>query len=172
MNVSDRKEMTVTAAVDGMAAARSMVAALQAAGIESGRISIGTADGVREAPRLPGNEAPLLWRVFALGFLWGVAGALLGAIVGLVLGVYGIGVPGTPDNIGIQIASWAMFMHVTGALVGCYLALDTGDRFAATVEHHDRERVQVRVRAQHRAELDRAIEVLRGGERRDVGSGM
>ena len=100
--------------------------------------------------------------MLVLGALWSIAGGILGAIVGLVLGVYSIGVPGTPNNIGIQIASWAMFMHVAGALVGCYLALDTGDHFASSALHHDNDRVQVRVRAQHRAEYERAEQVMRG----------
>ncbi len=164
MNVREHKELTITVAFDGMAAARAVVAALQAAGVDAARIAIGTDGALAAAPRLSASEAPLLWHVVWLGALWSIAGGVIGALVGLALGVYEVGVPGTPDNIAIQIASWAMFMHVAGALAGCYLALDTGDRFATTAHHHDARQVQIRVRAQHRAEYERALQVMRGGK--------
>jgi hypothetical protein len=160
MELHERTDLTITAAYPGLAAARVVVAALQAAGIDAARIAIGTDQAMGQAPRVRSNETPLLWRVLILGAVWSIVGGVIGAIVGLVLGVYGIGVPGTPDNVGIQIASWAMFLHVAGALVGCYLALDTGDNFATTGLHHDADRVQVRVRAQHRAEYETAEEVM------------
>jgi hypothetical protein len=164
MELYERSELTITAAYPGMTSARAVVGALQAAGIDAARIAIGTEQAMGEAPRVRSNETPLLWRVLILGALWSIVGGVIGALVGLVLGVYGIGVPGTPDNVGIQIASWAMFLHVAGALVGGYLAIDTGDHFATTGLHHDADRVQVRVRAQHRAEYEIAERVMGRGK--------
>lgn len=163
MRTSDAPSLTITAAYPALAPARAVVAALQAAGIDAARIAIGTEQLMTAAPPLPNSETPLLWRVLILGALWSIVGGVIGAIIGLLLGVYGIGVPGTPDNIGIQVASWAMFLHVAGALVGCYLAIDTGDRFASTGLHHDAATphdILVRVRAQHRAEYDLAQRIM------------
>lgn len=86
-------------------------------------------------------------KVFWSGFWWSIVGAAVGAAMGLAVGLLGWGVPGTTDNIAIQVASWTMFMHVLGALLGCYLVLDTGDRFARKPDHHDRPSTLVRVRS-------------------------
>jgi hypothetical protein len=161
MDIRTPTDLTLNAGYDGMAAARAAVASLQAAGIDAARISIGPGTDMQDAPAMRSSETPLLWRVLLLGAFWSIIGGIAGAVLGLVLGLNDIGVPGTPDNIGIQIASWAMFLHVAGALVGCYLAIDTGDRYASTALHHDANIVRVRVRAQHRAEYDRATEIMR-----------
>ena len=51
-------------------------------------------------------------------------------MIGLVIGLLGWGLPGTPDNLAVHVASWAMFLHVGGAHFVAGLsfgALDTGD---------------------------------------------
>lgn len=85
-------------------------------------------------------------RVFWSGFWWSVAGAIVGVLIGVVVGAFGLGIPGASSAIWIQIASWAMFAHVAGAIVGSYLALDTGDRFSTKDAHHDRPGTVVRLR--------------------------
>jgi hypothetical protein len=161
MDIRTPTDLTLTANYHGMAAARAAIASLQAAGVDAARISVGAGSAMEDAPRMRSSETSLLWRVLLLGAFWSIIGGIAGAVLGFVLGVNDIGVPGTPDNVGIQIASWAMFLHVAGALVGCYLAIDTGDHYASTALHHDADIVRVRVRAQHRAEYERATEIMR-----------
>jgi hypothetical protein len=122
--------------------ARAAVARLRAAGIPPDVITVTR----RAAPPAP-PELPTMSRVFWSGFWGSVAGAILGALVGLVFAVLDLGVPGTPSSLGIQVAAWTMGLHVIGALVGCYLALDTGDRFARKPHHHDQPTTLVRVRS-------------------------
>lgn len=155
VKVDDGKKLLIEATFAGLDDARAAATALEAAGIDPKRISI--AKGGASTAR---GEAPVMSRVFWTGFWWSVGGAAVGALIGLTLGRLGVGVPGAPDNIAIQVASWAMFLHVGGALCGCYASLDTGDRFARSGEHHDRAVTSLRVRVQHRAELDRATETM------------
>jgi hypothetical protein len=145
---------SVVASFADDARARAAIGRLRAAGIPGHAMSIAR----RAAP--PPPEALTLSRVFWSGFWWSVVGGIAGALLGLVVGALGWGVPGTPANIGIQVASWAMFGHVVGALAGCYLALDTGDRFARTPDHHDAAVTLVRVRTADAAALARAEEVM------------
>jgi hypothetical protein len=102
----------------------------------------------------------LLGRVFWSGFWWSIAGGLLGALLGLLVGLAGLGLPGTPDNLTVQVASWAMFLHVAGALAGCYAALDTGDRFAQKADHHDEHSTLVRVSSTDETVIRTAEHVL------------
>ena len=116
---------------------------------------------------------PTLGRVFWSGFWWSIAGGAVGAMLGLIVGLLGWGLPGTPDNIAVQIASWAMFLHVAGALAGCYAALDTGDRFARKADHHDAAATLVRVRSNDDEASMRAAKVLAEAGGVDVeGSGQ
>jgi hypothetical protein len=103
---------------------------------------------------------PTLSRVFWSGLWWSLVGAVAGAFIGLALGLSGWGLPGTSDTVAIQVASWAMFLHVVGALVGCYAALDTGDRFSRKPDHHDRAATLIRVLALHAEESERARQIL------------
>ncbi len=100
-------------------------------------------------------------RVFWSGFWWSVIGAGFGAALGLVVGLLGLGLPETADNIAIQIVSWAMFAHVLGALLGCYLVLDTGDRFARKPDHHDTAATLVRVQASDAEAAANAERIMR-----------
>jgi hypothetical protein len=137
-------------------AARGGVQRLRAAGVADGSMQVARA----AVPAAPPSEAPVLSRVFWTGLWWSVAGGFAGAIVGLIVGLDGWGIPGTSANIGIQVAAWAMCLHVACALAGCYAALDTGDRFARKAEHHDTPRTVVRVRARYSAEVARIEQIL------------
>ena len=131
----------VVRAFDNDASARAAVQRLREAGVPHATISVSRRAGVASAP----PEMPTMSRVFWSGLWWSVVGAVVGGLLGLSVGLLGVGVPGTPSNIGIQVASWAMGFHVLGALLGCYLVLDTGDRFARKAEHHDAPLTLVRV---------------------------
>jgi hypothetical protein len=157
VKVSDAPGSSTTiASFSDEAHARAAVQRLRAAGIADAAISIGR----RSAPTRPPAEMPTLARVFWSGLWWSVAGGALGALVGLIVGLLGWGLPGTPDNIAVQIASWAMFMHVAGALAGCYAALDTGDRFARKADHHDTSATLVRVRSDDAEGSSQAAQIL------------
>jgi hypothetical protein len=123
------------------AAARAAVLRLRTAGV--GEDAIGVA---RRTASPPPPDTPAMSRVFWSGFWWSVAGAIAGGLIGLAVAAFGLGIPGTSGAIWIQIASWGMFAHVAGAIIGCYLALDTGDRFSKKDAHHDRRATLVRVR--------------------------
>lgn len=143
--------------------ARRAAQQLHRAGIDPSMISV-----MRTRSRSPQpSEAPTLTKVFWSGLFWSIVGGVAGALLGLVVALLGWGLPGTPDNIAIQIASWAMFLHVLGALLGCYIVLDTGDRFATKADHHDSDSTLLRVRAEPSTEapcrelLTRAGGILR-----------
>jgi hypothetical protein len=136
--------------------ARNAVQRLRAAGVVDTAIHVARPN---QSPRPPA-ESPTLWRVFWSGLWWSVVGAIVGAMIGLVVGLLGLGLPGTPDNLAVHVASWAMFLHVAGALAGCYAALDTGDRFAHKADHHDTGATLVRVRSADAALLARTAEIF------------
>lgn len=124
-------------------AASAAVLSLRQQNVPASAISVGKSADTRPPP----SEMPTMGKVFWSGFWWSVIGAIVGAAMGLAVGLLGWGIPGTTDNIAIQVASWTMFMHVLGALLGCYLVLDTGDRFARKADHHDVPSTLVRVRS-------------------------
>ncbi len=124
-------------------AASAAVMSLRQQNVPPSAISVGKSADTQPPP----SEMPTMGKVFWSGFWWSVIGAFVGVAMGLTVGLLGWGVPGTTDNIAIQVASWTMFMHVLGALLGCYLVLDTGDRFARKADHHDRPSTLVRVRS-------------------------
>ncbi len=129
---------------------------LREANVPAVAISVSRRAGAEPAPA----ELPTLSRVFWSGLLWSIVGAVIGGGLGLIVGLLGWGLPGTPSNIGIQIASWAMFWHVLGALLGCYLVLDTGDRFARKADHHDGPLTLVRVSTSDAELRSRAMQIL------------
>lgn len=157
MNVNDTPaSIAVVRAFSDEGSARGAVALLRAAGVPGGAISVRRQGGLGRAPA----ELPVMSRIFWSGLWWSVAGAIAGALFGLLLGLLDIGVPGTPSNIGIQVATWSMCFHVLGALLGCYLVVDTGDRFARKADHHDHPLTLVRVTLRDAEALARAEQVL------------
>ena len=144
--------------------ARQAVERLRAAAVPDSAINVRR----QAAATPPPPESPLLWRVFWSGLWWSVVGGVVGALLGLVIGLLGLGLPGTPDNLAVQIASWAMFLHVAGALAGCYAALDTGDRYARKADHHDVQLTLVRVAMSDSDMLVRAERILTEAGATDV----
>ena len=119
------------------AAAHRAVQHLRAAGNPDAAISVAR----QVAASSPPPEMPTMARVFWSGFWWSVVGAGLGAALGLVVGVLDLG--------------------VLGALLGCYLVLDTGDKFSRKADHHDTAATLVRVQASDAEAAARAEHIMR-----------
>ena len=147
-------QRVVVGMFDDDAAARTAVRRLQASGISEAAIGI-----ARQSAAPPPSDTPAISKVFWTGFWWSIAGLAVGVAIGLILGLLGVGLPGTTDSVWLQVASWGMFVHVAGAIVGCYLALETGDRFSSNTAHHDQMATMVRVRFADDGEAAR-LEVL------------
>ena len=65
------------------------------------------------------------------------------------------------NSVPIQVASWAMFLHVGGALWGAYAGISNGSAWELTFQPIDRGRVFVNVGAANERESQRAERVLR-----------
>ena len=149
-----------------MAGARRAIDALQFNGVEAGNIALlgAAAKAVREADartNMADRDTPLIWRIVWRGFLWSIVGGVLGVALGVVLTLSGVEVFGG-DNAALQIASWAMFAHVAGALWGAYAAISSGGAWEATFLAADVEgRVIVGVRAAPGADLERIARIMR-----------
>jgi hypothetical protein len=136
-------------------AAAVAIARLEATGVSQTRMS------TTRVVATPPSEMPTMKRVFWSGLWWSVLGAVVGAGLGLLVGLLDLGIPGSFESTVLQVASWAMFFHVLGALLGCYLVLDTGDRFASKEDHHDVELVLIRVAGVSRADASAVEDALR-----------
>jgi hypothetical protein len=149
-----------------MAGARRAIDALQFSGVEAGNIALlgAAAKAVRAADaraNMADRDTPLIWRILWRGFLWSIVGGLVGLALGLAFTFSGIGAFGG-DNAALQIASWAMFGHVAGALWGAYAAISGGGAWEATFAAADVEgRVIVGVRAAPGADIERIARILR-----------
>jgi hypothetical protein len=158
VKVSDsHHQLVVIGTFAGSTSARFALQQLRESGPAATSVSISRQSPTAGAP----PDMPAFTRIFWSGLWWSIIGAVLGGALGLVVGLLGLGVPGTPDNVGIQIAAWAMFAHVLGALLGCYLALDTGDRFAQKAEHHDVATTVLRVTTRDPEAVLRAERIMR-----------
>jgi hypothetical protein len=101
---------TVVASFVGDDTARAAADALVATGFPPSAIASG------QESRRDARERHVIWRVFWVGFCWGVVGAVLGGAVGLGVGaLFG----GTV----IQVVGWAVLFHVLGAMYGLYVEL-------------------------------------------------
>lgn len=122
-----------------MAGARRGIDALQFGGIEANDITL-SGEGAAQAEQLASrthtgaSDAPIIWRVVWRGFWWSIAGGVLGAAIGAILGLSGLSLPGTSNSMVLQIVSWAMFMHVGGAILGVYAGVTTGSAWELTFQ--------------------------------------
>ena len=158
----------VSALFANMEGARRAIDALQNDGVEAGTISLSGegADAARHMANSQRNtnasDAPILGRVIWRCVLWSIVGAVLGAGVGLAFGLSGVLLPGTSNGVAIQVASWAMFLHVGGALWGAYAGISSGSAWELTFQPAgDNGRVFVNVSATDERESMRAERVLR-----------
>ncbi|HYM14568.1 MAG TPA: hypothetical protein VEZ14_03340 [Dehalococcoidia bacterium] len=149
-----------------LAGARRAIDALQFSGVEAGDIALlgAAAVAARRADtrtNMAARDTPLIWRILWRGFLWSIVGGVLGVALGLVFTFSGVDVFGG-DNVALQVASWAMFFHVAGALWGAYAAISGGGAWEATFMAADVEgRVLLGVRAAPGADAARIARTLR-----------
>ena len=145
---------TIVASFADVTSARRAVASLAALGI-TGATLIGADDAPAAAPPAS-RDRSLIWRIFWAGLIWGAVGAFVGAGIGVVLAM--IGFP--TDNMAIQIASWAMFVHIAATLWAAYAVIYDGSERDRTPNRPRSRDAMVIVRSRDPALLDRAERVL------------
>jgi hypothetical protein len=159
----------VSALFAGMEGARRAIDALQNDGVEASVIML-SGEGADAAKRMAGSQrntnatdAPIIGRVVLRCVLWSIVGGLLGVGVGFAFATSGLTLPGTSNNLALQVASWAMFMHVGGALWGAYAGISSGGAWELTFQPVGVEsgRVFVNVAATNEHESRRAERILR-----------
>ncbi len=152
-----------------MEGARRAIDALQNDGVEAANITL-SGEGADAAKRIANSsrntnasDAPILGRVIWRCVFWSIVGAVLGVGVGFAFGLSGLTFPGTSNSMALQVASWAMFLHVGGALWGAYAGISSGSAWELTFQPvgSDRGRVFVNVAATNERESSRAERVLR-----------
>jgi hypothetical protein len=86
-----------------------------------------TTAGGAAAPTPPRErEERFLGRLVLIVVAWSVVGTAVGAGMGLAFNAAGIG-PGGTGGLLIQIASWAVFVHLLGGLWAGYALLTKGE---------------------------------------------
>lgn len=148
-----------------MAAARSAIEALQNAGVEASRIALtgASADAARvqAAQRTSSTDLPIFWRALWKGFWWGAWGALAGALIGVFVWWADVPAPGFGESLALQVASWAMYVHVAAAICGLYAGIGgIGDAWELSF-HETRGAVEIGVRASASNDSDRLARILR-----------
>jgi len=161
-NVTPRHGATTLIASYGdAAAARRALVLLRNAGIDDAAISIvgeGLASRDESAADLVGEDRSVIMRIFWAGLIWGGVGAVVGAGIGFALAR--IGFP--TDNMAIQVASWAMFVHIGATLWAAYAVIYDGTpRTAPPRVRPEGSTAMVIVRSADASMLARAEEALR-----------
>lgn len=154
----------VVARFPDMAAARRAIESLQNAGIEAGRIALtgDSADAARAsaALRSSSTDLPIFWRALLKGFWWGVWGALAGALIGVFVWWADIPAPGFGESLALQVATWAMYLHVAAAICGLYAGIGgMGDAWELSFQRTAGP-VDIGVRVPAR-DIDRVARILR-----------
>jgi hypothetical protein len=153
-----RAPHNAVAAVDGLAAARQMIAALEKAGIEANHISL---LGAQKADR--GSEVSPEAAHEAGGEV--EHGSMRGAAIGAgVAGLTGaaIGIPGVGPLVAAGI--WAVFGGGVGAAIGGVSSLGLSQAWEQTFEAVRAGNVAVGVHSDDPEEVASAVEVMEGLE--------
>jgi hypothetical protein len=139
----------VTARFDDLAAAHAAGRALANAGIGAEFIAITGGS----------HEGRLLGRVLLLIVLWSIPGGALGASLGLLLALAGVGPAGTTGAV-VQVVSWLIIGHLLAGMWAGYLLLS--DRSRREMYPGEGGQYQVTVRCRSAAEAETAARVLAG----------
>ena len=90
------------------------------------------------------------------------SGAGLGAVLGGILGALGLEWGRIGDSPAVQIASWALFGLIGGALLGGFSAITVNEDWQLTFARpDDAGPVSVAVRSEDAKDVDRAAKILR-----------
>ena len=158
----EASQFNVTASYRDRDSADRAVDALRSAGIDVACLSVEETKPAGAQPvAVPSPRSPLVWRAVWSGFVWGVPGAAAGALIGLGIGALGGNAPLLGANIAIEVASWAMFLHIAAALCGVYITLNDAEAWGIEDgAHGDGFAVAVHVGSNQRGATDRAERVL------------
>ena len=119
----DQRWRIVGAFADAHTATKA-VDALRAAGVAADAITL--AGGVAAQSQPLEHEERFIGRLVLIVVAWSLVGTGLGAVIGVVLNALDIG-PGGTGGLVIQIASWAIFVHLIGGLWAGYALLTKGE---------------------------------------------
>jgi len=165
--VAPTTAVTLVASFVQAHAARRAAASVRGLGLPDDAVSVIGGEAPPSWTYDPANrERSLIWRIFWAGLIWGGVGAVVGALAGL-----GVALAGFPtSNMGIQVASWAMFVHIAATLWAAYAVIDQrGDTERREPRRDGRALVSVRVA--DAAMLSRVEEALRGSGATAIGRG-
>jgi hypothetical protein len=167
-NESAGEQFRVDATYADMDGARRAIEALQFGGVEASRIYL-MGEGAEEAARVAGSrldssasDRPILSRIVWRTVWWSIVGGVVGVGVGLFFGLSGFGgIPGMSNSVALQVASWGMFLHIAGAILGAYAGVSMGSAWELTFQPI-RGRVIVAVRERDEKSVERAERIMRG----------
>lgn len=131
----------VVAAFPDADAARRAADALRAAGSPPEDITIAGGAATAATPRE--REERFIGRLVLIVVVWSIVGTALGVVIGLMLNALEIG-PGGRGGLIIQMASWAVFVHLLAGLWAGYALLTKGESREA-VRHIEGGRAVVSV---------------------------
>jgi len=149
---------TLVASYADADAARRAVVTLRGAHVPEAAISlVGEAAARAEtAAELVREDRSVIWRIFWAGLIWGGAGAIGGAALGYALAL----LAWPTGNVAIQVASWAMFVHIAATLWAAYAVIDSARERDRAPSVRARSPMVV-VRTVDAALIERAEAVLR-----------
>lgn len=125
------------------------VNALLAAGFPADAISVSEAGS--------GHEGRFLGRIVVLIVLWSIPGGALGAALGALLSITGIGPQGTTGVV-VQVVSWLIIGHLLAGMWAGYLLL--ADRSHREIAPGRENSVTVSVKCRNEAEANAARRLL------------
>ena len=131
------------------ARADAAVSALLAAGFPADAISVSEAGS--------GHEARFLGRIVILIVLWSIPGGALGAALGALLAISGIGPQGTTGAV-VQVVSWLIIGHLLAGMWAGYGLL--ADRSHREMSPDGERSVTVSVKCRSGAEAEAARHLL------------
>lgn len=148
-----------------MAHARRAIEALQNSGVDATRIGLVGEAGARAreqaSSRSSSTDVSILWRALWKGFWWGAWGAIAGALIGVFVWWADIPAPGFGESLPLQIATWAMYVHVAAAICGLYAGIGgMGSAWELSFQKTEGP-VDVGVRAEAGRETERVARILR-----------
>jgi hypothetical protein len=154
-----RPRTRVVAAFANVASADRAAEALRAAGFADGAVTIaGGAAAPTEPPRE--REERFLGRLVLIVVAWSIVGTAVGAVMGVVFNLLGVG-PGGTGGLLLQVVSWALIAHLLAGLWAGYALLTKGES-REPVRHIAGGRALVSVWCDDDAMRERALAALRG----------